>query len=79
MTESKHFQFTNAVIVVPLVLVLIIWTVYLIEIRLGVNFNGYGVLPRTLKGLRGVLLSPFIHGSAKHSIGSFVRSTFIFL
>tara|TARA_R110000868_G_scaffold133338_3_gene344916 strand:+ start:993 stop:1727 length:735 start_codon:yes stop_codon:yes gene_type:complete len=66
MTESKHFQFSNAVVVVPLVLVLLIWTVYMIEIRLGVNFNSYGILPRTLKGLRGVVLSPIIHGSLKH-------------
>lgn len=66
MTESKHFKFSNAIVAVPLVLVLIIWTVYLIEIRFGVNFNNYGILPRTLKGIRGIVLSPFIHGSAQH-------------
>ena len=66
MTESKHFQFSNAVVIIPMVLVLLIWTVYLIEIRSGLNFNNYGILPRTLKGLRGIIFSPFIHGSAKH-------------
>ena len=66
MTESKHFQFSNAVVIIPMVLVLLIWTVYLIEIRFGLNFNNYGILPRTLKGLRGIIFSPFIHGSAKH-------------
>ena len=66
MTESKHFQFSNAVVIIPMVLVLLIWTVYLIEIRFSLNFNNYGILPRTLKGLRGVIFSPFIHGSAKH-------------
>ncbi|SMC64343.1 rhomboid family intramembrane serine protease [Cellulophaga tyrosinoxydans] len=66
MTESKHFQFSNAVVIIPMVLALLIWTIYLIEIRFGLNFNNYGILPRTLKGLRGVIFSPFIHGSAKH-------------
>ena len=66
MTESKHFQFSNAVVIIPMVLVLLIWTVYLIEIRFSLNFNNYGILPRTFKGLRGIIFSPFIHGSAKH-------------
>tara|TARA_R110002050_G_scaffold18755_7_gene54452 strand:- start:11936 stop:12667 length:732 start_codon:yes stop_codon:yes gene_type:complete len=66
MSENKYFQFSNNVISIPLVLVLTIWSVYLIEIRLGINFNKYGILPRSVSGLRGIILSPFIHGSAKH-------------
>ncbi|MBU2997074.1 rhomboid family intramembrane serine protease [Cellulophaga baltica] len=66
MTDSTQFRFSNKVIIVPIVLVLIIWTVFLVEIRFGVNFNKYGIYPRTLIGLRGVLFSPFIHGSAEH-------------
>ena len=30
------------------------------------RFAKYGVLPRTLEGLKGVLLSPFIHSDWKH-------------
>lgn len=66
MTEIKHFQFSNRVILVPLVLVLSIWIVFLIEVRLGINFNDYGIFPRKLSGLKGVLFSPFIHGSIAH-------------
>lgn len=66
MLENKFFQFSNTVIIVPMVFVLTIWTVFLIEIRLGINFNSYGVLPRKISGLKGVLFSPFIHGSAQH-------------
>ncbi len=66
MSESKYFKFTNAVIVVPLIGVILIWAVFWIELRFQVNFNAYGVYPRTLKGLRGVFLSPFIHGSVEH-------------
>ncbi|MGB5665656.1 MAG: rhomboid family intramembrane serine protease [Maribacter sp.] len=66
MSESKYFKFTNAVVVAPLAAILLIWTVFWLELRFHINLNEYGVYPRTLKGLRGVLFSPFIHGSIEH-------------
>ncbi len=50
----------------PMLAILLIWTVFWVEVRFGVNFNDFGVYPRTLKGLRGILFSPFIHGSVEH-------------
>ena len=49
-----------------MLLVLLIWSVYMLELRWGINLNSWGVYPRTLKGLRGVLTSHFIHGSGRH-------------
>jgi membrane associated rhomboid family serine protease len=46
--------------------VLSIWTVYWLELRFQMNLNDYGVNPRTLEGLRGIIFSPFIHGSLDH-------------
>lgn len=46
--------------------VLSIWFVYWLELKLGTNFNDFGVYPQTLSGLRGIVLSPFIHGSLEH-------------
>ena len=66
MREHHYFKFTNAVVVAPLIAVLAIWTVYWLELKLGVNFNQYGVYPMTVTGLRGVVMSPFIHGSLEH-------------
>lgn len=66
MTESNYFKFSNAVIAIPLLAVLSIWTVYWFEIRFQVNFNDYGIYPRTLKGMRGIVLSPFLHASVEH-------------
>ena len=66
MSESKYFKFTNAVVVAPLVAILMIWTVFWLELRFNYNLNDFGVYPRTIKGLRGVLFSPFIHGSVEH-------------
>jgi len=66
MSEYNYFKFTNSVLLAPLLAVLAIWTIYWFELRLGTNFNEYGVYPQTLTGLRGVILSPFIHGSLEH-------------
>ncbi len=66
MYENHYFKFSNSVVVAPLLAVLLIWTVFLVEIRFGVNLNQYGVYPKTLSGLKGVIFSPFIHGSVEH-------------
>lgn len=66
MKTNEHFRFSDGVLLAPLVAVLSIWIVFWIEIQYGVNFNDYGIYPRTLEGLRGVVLSPFIHGSVEH-------------
>ena len=47
-------------------MVFLIWFVYWIEFKYGLNFNRYGVYPRKIEGLRGILASPFIHSGPKH-------------
>jgi len=64
--EEESFKFNVDVILYPLVFVLAIWTTFWFEIRFGFDFNHLGVYPRTMKGLAGVLFSPFIHGDLKH-------------
>lgn len=66
MSEIGHFKFSNNTIIVPLLGMIIIWAVYWFEVALGINFNTLGVMPRTITGLKGIVLSPFIHGSLEH-------------
>lgn len=66
MTEDHQYRYTRAVVLVPFAFLLGIWLVYYTELRLGINLNTWGIYPRTLKGLRGVLSAPWIHGSLKH-------------
>lgn len=66
MSEETYFKFSNKVLLVPMIAVLLIWTVFWVEIRFQINLNQYGIFPRSLKGLRGVLFSPFLHGSIEH-------------
>ncbi|WP_340063541.1 rhomboid family intramembrane serine protease [Ascidiimonas aurantiaca] len=66
MKEVSGFTFSNRVIVYPFLAVLCIWVVYWFEIRFGFDFTSYGIRPRTISGLKGVVFSPFIHSSAEH-------------
>ena len=42
------------------------WLVKLIELQFDLSFVTFGVSPQTLKGLRGLLFSPFIHKDLTH-------------
>ncbi len=54
------------IVMFPLLMVLLMWIVFLFEIDYGYNLNRYGILPRNLSGLQGVLFAPFIHGDFEH-------------
>ena len=66
MSNHQYFNFSNAVVFAPLFAVLSIWTVYWVELAQKLNFNAYGIYPQTISGLKGIVLSPFIHGSLEH-------------
>lgn len=66
MDKPYQFKFSPSILAIPLYFVLTLWIVFWIEVKFGYNFNKYGVLPRTLSGLKGILFSPFIHGDIKH-------------
>ena len=55
-----------SIFVLPFLFILVLFTVEWIEVTYGTRFVKYGVLPRTFEGLKGVLLSPFIHSDWKH-------------
>jgi len=64
--HENQFKYKRRVILIPVLAVCIIWFIYFIEINFDFNFNKFGIYPRTVKGLQGVLFSPFIHGSVMH-------------
>lgn len=54
------------------ILVLVLWLIKLLEMKSGFLLTEYGVLPRTVEGLKGVITSPLIHGDYKHLISNSV-------
>ena len=80
--QQEQFKYTTGVVGYPILFVLIIWIVFWFEVRFGFDFNEFGVYPLTLKGLRGIIFSPFIHSSMEHlyhnTIPLFVLSMALF-
>ncbi|WP_396597239.1 rhomboid family intramembrane serine protease [Dokdonia sp. R86516] len=64
--EADYFKFYNGVVVFPLLFVLLMWGVFWVEIKFGLDFTRWGVRPRTATGIKGVIFSPFIHSGIKH-------------
>lgn len=79
---KEQFIFSTGVVGYPITFVLLIWIVFWIEIRFGIDFTEYGIYPRTLRGLRGIIFSPFVHSGIKHlfhnTIPLFVLSLSLF-
>jgi len=62
-TEKKIFKYS---LLFPLVIVGLFWLVKVIEDVLDLDLSEYGILPLQWEGLKGILFSPFIHGTYGH-------------
>lgn len=67
--EKKIFRYS---LLFPALFVGLFWLVKLIEISLGLSFVKGGVFPHHLKGLHGILTSPFIHSGFSHLVSNSV-------
>lgn len=81
MSEQERRTFINGIFF-PLLFVVILWTIKLAEITFGLSFARFGLYPRSLSGLMGIITSPLIHGSFNHlfsnSIPLIILGTIIF-
>ena len=50
----------------PCLFVLFLWLIFLLERGLGADWHHWGIFPRSLFGLKGILTEPLIHSGAKH-------------
>lgn len=67
--EKQHdnpFQFTKAVLLLPLFFVLTLWLVFWYELHFQESLSHFGVYPREIFGLKGILFSQFLHGDIEH-------------
>ncbi len=48
----------------------LLWLVKLVEIFLGISFAGFGIFPRSVSGLLGILLAPLLHGDVIHLLSN---------
>ena len=54
----------------PLIIVISFWAVELVEFFQEGDFHKYGVFPRSIHGMIGIFLSPFLHGGFSHLLSN---------
>jgi len=55
-----------SIFTLPTLFILVLFAIEYVEYSNDTRFVKYGVLPRTIEGLKGILFSPFIHGDWEH-------------
>ncbi|MGM5470528.1 rhomboid family intramembrane serine protease [Flavobacteriaceae bacterium LMO-SS05] len=66
MNSSRHFKFYTGVVGYPLFFVLLLWYVFWAQVQFFPVIKSFGISPLTLPGLKGIVLSPFIHSDIEH-------------
>ena len=64
--EDNHFKFSASVLILPFLFVLLMWTVFWADVRFHLDLDYFGIYPRTVIGLTGIVCSPFLHGNLEH-------------
>ncbi len=66
MSKQDPFRFSTGVIAYPMLFMLLIWYVFWVELKFDIPLRSFGVRPHTLKGLIGIVMSPFLHSDVDH-------------
>jgi membrane associated rhomboid family serine protease len=79
---NNNFNYYTGVIGYPILFVILIWLIFWVEFRFNVDLKSFGIQPRKLEGIFGIIFSPFLHSSLEHlfnnSIPLFLLSSAIF-
>lgn len=62
---------------IPGLFVFIMWLVKIIEVLFEIDLSDFGVYPLSLKGLPGILFSPFIHSDFEHLFNNSIPLFFL--
>lgn len=57
-------------ILIPAIFIFFMWLIKIIEVIFEADFTAGGIYPLTLKGLPGIVFSPFIHNDFRHLVNN---------
>ncbi len=57
-------------VVPPAILVIVLWSVFLLDRTFQLDLYQYGILPRSASGLIGIVTAPFVHGDMEHVLNN---------
>lgn len=76
-TDLENKKISSQTFIFPTFILLLIAIVKTLELKTGSSWGHLGVYPKTIDGLKGIILSPFIHGSIKHLFNNIVPLFFL--
>ncbi len=81
MTSESAFYRKKLLLslIIPGTFIFFMWMVKIIEVLFGTNFSNYGIYPLSLRGLPGIIFSPFIHADFKHLFNNSLPLLFLSL
>ena len=74
--DREHQQFRTSLFI-TIIFTAVLWIVWLCDSLFQLDLAQYGIIPRSVVGLRGIVLSPFIHDS--HNIWHIASNTLPFM
>lgn len=63
--------------IIPGIFVFLMWLVKIVELLFNLDLTQFGIYPLTVKGLRGILFSPFIHADFTHLFNNSIPLFFL--
>ena len=75
--DIENKKISSHTFIFPTLILLIITLVKSFELKTGSNWSDFGVYPKSIEGLKGIILAPFIHGSIKHLFNNIVPLFFL--
>lgn len=65
-SKNQPFTFSLSVLVIPLTFVALMWIGFWADVKFKLSLSTFGIFPRSISGLKGIILNPFIHGDIEH-------------
>jgi membrane associated rhomboid family serine protease len=69
MNKNENIRLFSGIII-PLVFILIMWTVKSYEFLFNEDFSEFGIVPKSISGLKGIFCTPFLHADFAHLISN---------
>ena len=63
---NQNFKYSTHVIMYPLLMVFTLWLVFWFQVRVYSGIRNYGIHPKEIEGLFGIVTSPFLHSNITH-------------
>lgn len=64
-------------LLIPFLFIVTMWIVKIVEVLFGLDFSGFGIYPLSIRGLPGIILSPFLHADFTHLFNNSIPLLFL--